>query len=37
MDAIPIPLRAAAANGQDSAVIFYRAELDVAVIVLHNS
>ena len=37
MNAVPIPARAAAANGQYPIVIFDRAELDVVFVVLHNA
>jgi hypothetical protein len=37
MDAIPIPLRAAATNGQDTIVIFHRTKLDVIFVMFHNS
>ena len=33
MDAVPIPSRAPAANGEDAIVIFDRAELDVVFVV----
>ena len=36
MNAVPIPARAAATNGQYPIVIFDRAELDVVFIVVHN-
>jgi hypothetical protein len=36
MNAVPIPARAAATNGQYPIVIFERTELDVVFIVVHN-
>lgn len=37
MNAVPIPAGAAAANGQYSIVIFYRAKLDVVFVVHKKS
>jgi len=36
VNAVPIPAGAAAANGQYPMVIFYRAELDVVFLVVHQ-
>jgi hypothetical protein len=36
MNAVPVSASAAAANGQDSIVIFHCAKLDVVFVVLHK-
>jgi hypothetical protein len=36
MNAVPIPAGAATTNGQYPIMIFYRAELDVVFVVVHN-
>src|SRR3954470_20407663 len=36
MNSVPVPPRAAAANGQDSVVIFDGAKLNIVLVVFHN-